>query len=120
MKPFNLEEALAGKPVVTKSGIPVTQISEFKVDEDSFYSVAGVIYGALSLWDKSGKYNITKDELHSFDLLMAPEKKSIWVNVWENKQGLIFTTSHNREDQADLHIETDLTHKHIKKIEIEL
>jgi hypothetical protein len=29
MKPFNLEEALAGKPVVTRSGDPVTQIVKF-------------------------------------------------------------------------------------------
>jgi hypothetical protein len=120
MKPFNLEEALAGKPVVTRGGIPVTQITKFEVDKDSLLSVAGVLHGNLCVWSKEGLYDIIEGNPSSRDLLMALEKKSIWVNFWKTENNTIFTSSHNREDQADLEIENKLNSIHIKKIEIEL
>jgi hypothetical protein len=120
MKPFNLEEALDGKPVVTRSGDPVTQIVKFDLKNNIPYSIAGIHNGHICTWSYEGIFNISTDTQHQMDLFMAEVEKVQWVNFWENKYGVIITTSWNREDQADLEIEEELTHKHLKKIRITL
>jgi hypothetical protein len=118
MKPFNLKEALDGKPVVTRTGDAVTQLYLFDCDDD--LPLMGVLHNELHSFTKDGKWSTYDNDKRDTDLFMAPEKKSIWVNFWKTENNTIFTSSHNREDQADLEIENKLNSKHIKKIEIEL
>jgi hypothetical protein len=76
MREFNLEQALAGHPVCTRDGKPVTQL--FKLDNQNVYTLAGVVDEALStVWTSDGKYLISKEGDH--DLFMAPIKKTGWV-----------------------------------------
>jgi hypothetical protein len=118
MKPFNLQEALLGKPVVTRSGIPVTQITKFEVDEDSLLSVAGVLHGNLCVWTKEGLYDIIEGNTNSRDLVMAPEKKSIWVNLYFNEYGEITVSrEHGSLEKASEATQT-INWTFIKTIEI--
>jgi len=114
MKPFNLEEALAGKPVVTLRGVEVTQLHLFEIDH--IYPLSAVVEGELIQYTIKGEFR--SDYESGWDLFMAEEEKAQWINIWETKYGYILTTNHNREDQADLEIENELTHKHLKKIRI--
>lgn len=83
MKPFNLEEALAGKPVVTRDGNKVTQLHLF--DIDSQYPLYGVVETSVWKFTKNGKpvgYSGNK-----YELFMAPEKVTKWVNVYKTENG---------------------------------
>jgi hypothetical protein len=118
MKPFDLEEALAGKPVVTRVGSTVNQIVKFDVIENP-YCIAGVVHGNIETWFINGKYSPNKHE-SNFDLFMATESKFIWINLWQqlHENGNYVTTVHTREDLADLEIENNVTLKHIQKLTI--
>lgn len=116
MKPFNLKEALAGAPVISRRGVEVTQLHLFEIDHK--YPLFAVIEGEIIQCTIKGEFR----EFHEtgWDLFMKEVEKVQWVNFWENKYGVIISTSHNREDQADAEIEDELTHKHLKKIRITL
>lgn len=118
MKPFNLEEAMAGNPVQTRDGIEVTQLTFFD-DPRLTYSVFAMVGDSLLKFTKSGRFYYG-DGISSYDLFMAEEKKTIWINIWKNKVGYIFSTTHLREDRADIEIEEELEHTHLKKITTEL
>ena len=78
MKPFNLESALAGHPVKTRDGRPVTQLVEFELS-DNTYTVVGVLDGAdIRLWMKDGRF-INSCYESPADLFMEPVKKTGWV-----------------------------------------
>jgi hypothetical protein len=83
MKPFDLEAALAGAPVQTRDGRPVTQLVKF---DFSFGPVrlAGVIDDhRVGVWLADG-LDCTFGNSQS-DLLMAPVKKTGWVARYEYK-----------------------------------
>lgn len=79
MKPFNLKEALAGKPVVTRNGRPVTQLTHMHVVTDS-YSLVGVMRYKIETWTTDGKFLRTPRE-HVLDLFMASTKKSGYIAI---------------------------------------
>lgn len=67
LTPFNLTEALAGKPIVTRNGMEVTQFQK----RDSIYSIvpySALINGKQHYYPASGSY--IGDEVHRFDLFM--------------------------------------------------
>ena len=89
LKPFNLERALAGDPVVTKSGRQVEQITLFNA---SGHCIAGVVDGFLHKWQNDGKFII--DMQHQYDLFMAPIEKTGWMMIsTSNIQGIMARTS---------------------------
>lgn len=78
-KKFNLEEALAGKPVVTREGKPVTQLVKFEDVDDPYRVLVGVVDRNILAWSSSGMYSYDSTD-NSNDLFMAPEKK--WTNLY--------------------------------------
>lgn len=93
MKPFNLEAARAGAPVITRDGRKVRVLCfDFKV-LSSMRIVALVSctselgdFEELITTDSSGVYS---DLLHcNCDLFMATAKKERWINIYRNASGL--------------------------------
>lgn len=81
MKPFNLEEALAGKPVVMRDGRKVQRIVH--LPELRGYPLVAVIDGELKFYTDSGEHICSS----ASDLLMDddPPKKCVgWVNLWRS------------------------------------
>lgn len=79
MKPFDLEKALKGAPVVTRDGREVTQLFLFAVGDDK-YPVYGVIHDKkagdyISCFTKQGKQYADRES--TADLSMKTEKKII-------------------------------------------
>ena len=80
LKPFDLEAAKAGKPVCTRDGhkariICFDRVGDFPIvalTDDRDYKEEGV-----NLYDINGK-----GSNECFDLMMLPEKKEGWVNVY--------------------------------------
>ena len=92
LKPFDLEAAKAGKPVCTRDGRKVRIIS---VDRKFLFK--GVIsYPIIALvedtakeetiygYNEKGKVIIENDTPYKDDLMMLPQKKEGWVNLYKS------------------------------------
>ena len=78
MKPFNLERALAGKPVVTRDGRPV-KIAGYNEEADDDYKVAFWIGGCVYGCSDSGIYDPSTNRENNSDLFMAPTERKEWI-----------------------------------------
>jgi len=116
MKKFNLERALAGEPVVTRTGKKVTELHLFK-NEDLIQPLYGIIEGDEDVlnWTTYGIYNPTKES--SWDLFMEGKKKSRWVNVYEYGDTLILGDARSTSKEEAV-INKYEGFKYIKTIEI--
>lgn len=82
MKPFVLDQALNGAPVVTRDGQPVTNITLFDGVDDDLHNdpLYGVVDGVLESWSTDGQWRDGEDPL---DLFMAPIVKEGWVSIYK-------------------------------------
>ena len=116
MKKFNLKEALAGKPVLCRNGELVTQLVEFK-NTSAIHSLAGLCDDMIKTWTIDGNYFTTGISYPSdWDLFMAPEKKSCWVNVYETSDNHLWIGP-GRNSLAEA-LENKANDQYIKTIEI--
>lgn len=107
MKPFNLERALAGAPVVTRKGAPVIEIHHFAKVENGDLSVYAIVDGYVRIFTKRGAYCLGVE--HAFDLFMAPVKRVGWVNIyldghadgWSHCGQVVYTSEEEAKDNAD-------------------
>lgn len=102
LKPFNLEKALAGDPVVTRDGRTVTEVFHFKTAFKTLKNTVAAIDGHFYSFYENGKPVSWDSE---FDLFMAPKivRKSGWLNVYpKNKVGYVI---HETKQIADINSE---------------
>lgn len=92
LKPFNLEAALRGEPVVTRDGRPVTQVTKFDAPNDP-NPVIAVIDGETQSFTLAGTYFGQSKETE-YDLFMATKtvKKEGWVVLWKTDIGKVYVT----------------------------
>jgi hypothetical protein len=93
-KPFNLDRALAGDPVVTRNGMKVLNIAYLPdapdnskivcvIDSGHGYTNCITFYQSGMLWS---------ERQHNMDLFMAPIEKEYWVASGTTASGLLFVT----------------------------
>lgn len=100
MKPFNLEEAKAGKPLVTRAGYPVEFIGISKTHKQPLICVHD---GCEEAYNLDGTYfNYTPRKVSSLDLCMAPTNREGWVNVYPNNVTYLYLTQTIAENNAGL------------------
>lgn len=75
MKPFDLEKALAGHPVVTRDGLPVKNFSDCNGTINTLYPLEGVVQGLYRTWSPTGRWDILRPS--ALDLFMAEEPRLI-------------------------------------------
>jgi hypothetical protein len=91
MKPFNLQEALAGKKVVTRDGRIVEQLHLFSHIHTYLLPLIGIIDGAAYWWAPNGsRFGGANPPANILDLFMASEKKSGWINIGKRLDGSYF------------------------------
>jgi hypothetical protein len=99
MKPFNLQDALAGKQVVTRDGNEVTQLHLFNCpnEKDVLY---GVESNYIESWDILGQYRRGGSE-SGRDLFMAPTERKEWVVRRVRPSGAIASRCFNTKEIAE-------------------
>lgn len=117
MKPFDLEKALAGEPVITKEGKEVTQLTYFDTIER--HCLYGVVDGEVYSWNIDGKIFIDPD------LFMAPKIKKRWVNLYHTETGHVicsvpFESNFESNCQAICNISTKIDYTYLKTVEVEI
>lgn len=98
-KPFDLAAALAGKPVITGAGKPVTNIKVFEGVMDGF-SLAGVLNGTVVVRTIGGHTNKSgADWEQDRTFFMKVETKDVYFNIYNatRPEG----HSHATEEAAD-------------------
>jgi hypothetical protein len=85
MKPFDLQKALAGAPVITMSGEKVVELHHLKATNK--LAVIREDFGQLSnsWYGLNGSFYNTKVS-SPLDLVMATTKKHYWVDVLRDSQ----------------------------------
>ena len=104
VKPFDLEAAKAGKPVCTRDGRKARIICFDRKGYNMFPIVALIMngdresdiytYRPNGTWDNSGNES-------DKDLMMLPEKKEGWVNVYRDCDGVNITKDDNIYSSKD-------------------
>ena len=79
VKKFNLKDALAGKPVITRNGRPV-EILWYNEERNL---LVGLVNRLAYVWTNGGK----SDLYESNDLFMAPNERKEWVVRVERNNG---------------------------------
>lgn len=98
-KPFNLQEALAGKPVVTRDGRAV-KIAGYNPEADEDFKIIGWISGIPQCWSENGTY-FDSCVNSNYELFMAPETKDVWVGLYSTKECDYFSSiAFKDEDSA--------------------
>lgn len=85
MRPFDLEAAKAGKPVITREGNPVRLVC-FDMQRDQ--PILGLIKNGtgkeeVNSWGSNGSYWHDNSGSGN-DLLMAPEEITLWINLYKS------------------------------------
>lgn len=96
LKPFDIQKAREGKPVCTRDGRKARIIC-FNRESIGFPIIALVKNGdteGVYQFDDKGRSNID-DEERGYDLMMYPEKKEGWVNVYRDCDGANITKDDN-------------------------
>jgi hypothetical protein len=120
MKPFNLEKALAGEPVVTRDGKPVTNLTLFPIKYE--FPLYGVVEGDIRTYTKCGHRIADATSQTDGDLFMAPVKREGWVNILRNQShGLVIAGARvfESKEQAAEAIYNDVWHVATVKVEWE-
>ena len=125
MKPFNLEEAKAGKPVCTRDDKPARIIC-FDRKIKNCYPLLVLItnndnYEECYSYTADGKFNYADES--DLDLFMASEKHEGWINLYRNKEhfntlpvSLIYNSEQDAKEAID---DIDDNLQHVATIKIE-
>lgn len=92
MKPFDLEAAKAGAPLVTRDGRKARFVAY--VSEVTEFPVIAYVDDCGETWSFTNEGHWNRCE-SGRDLFMAPRKRTVWVNLYK---------SFDSEDAADKHV----------------
>ena len=88
MKPFDLEAAKRGEPIQCRDGTPVKFIAHVPDAYNGPKVVAMRDKGVIYIWHESGEF--VKDEKTDSDLVMAPKKRTVWVNFYFQQSAMYY------------------------------
>lgn len=91
MKPFNLQEALEGKPIVTRDGRKVLDFHYFKdINSDENYCICAVIENEASIYTFAidGRFMFIRGQ-NPQDLFMYEEPKTYYANVYRYSDDVV-------------------------------
>lgn len=106
MKPFNLERAKAGAPVITRNGCTARIICFDRADADNYPLVALVHFGEgiERVTTHTNQGRCCKESWNDYDLFMGPVKHEGWVNIYPNDStGVAIHPSRSLADKSDVH-----------------
>lgn len=116
LKEFDLEAAKLGKPVCTRDGHKARIICFDAKDTQPIIglyekNIDGIVREYLCSYHTDGR--IYDDQDTGYDLMMLPEKKSGWINIYA------LNTFYSSKEEAEANIDRDYEDKYIGTIEVE-
>ena len=99
MKPFDLQAAKAGAPIVTRDGRPAKFIAHV-AEAHPNQRLLVLVGGAVCRHFEEGRCMLNPDSESPYDLFMAPVKRTVWVNLYEYGKAIWHDTEKIAERQA--------------------
>ena len=104
LKPFDLEAARSGKPVCTRDGRKARIICFDRISDNDYKIVACVTvfdgdFEEVSFYGIDG-YVVDSQNPKDEDLMMLPEKKEGWINIFESAGGRAGYTIYDSKEEA--------------------
>lgn len=100
MKPFDLEAAKRGEPIVCRDGTPakfIAHVPETSKDSRVVVLIKRVIY----VIGEDGQCARMKNKTDPLDVFMAPKKRTIWINAyWSGATVFSFGTQEEADKAA--------------------
>lgn len=96
MKPFNLQDAINGKPVITRAGGSLT-FGAYISQAEGYNLFMVRPDGVVIRYNENGTY-ICNDIESEMNLFMAPIKRTVWVNLYGRH---LESMCHPTEEEAD-------------------
>lgn len=97
LKPFDLEAAKAGKPVCTRDGRKARIIC---FDAKCNKPIAALIYDCnketVFQYLENGRFFV--DQIDKYDLMMLPQKKEGWINIYKDFEDTVCCAYLTKED----------------------
>jgi hypothetical protein len=116
MIPFNLEEALKGKEVITDKGLAVRKV--VFIDECLTRPIVALVDNQPYSCNLQGECTNSTGKV--FNIYMSPERKTVWVNVYNNGNTLALGRGrHLTEEAALARITKKETYIKTMKIEVD-
>lgn len=106
LKPFSLELAKQGHPVVTRDGRPVRIICFDRKDSEYNQPIVGLMchdtndIEDMESFNVDGRYNVTEGDTR-YDLFMAPRKVTKWVNFFRQGEVVQCGYAHDSKEIAE-------------------
>jgi|SRR6478752_9365268 len=125
MKPFDLEKALAGHPLVTRDGRKVLDFHYFKVMTQYRFPIYAAIeniggsYPYFTQFDIEGSEHSGIEESQN-DLFLASTKKTYWMNIYKDWNGSIILGGNLFESMEEAIDSAKYRHEKIKTISFEV
>jgi hypothetical protein len=101
MKPFDLEAAMRGEPVVTRSG-EVWKFGAHNPEAQGRHRLIGWVAGMTRSHQDNGRYDSSESE---FDLFMAPRKVQMWTRWFKDVNGKVWALHAKSPDDPVLVID---------------
>ena len=126
LKPFDIQKAKEGKPVCTRDGHKARIICFDYNGETGDYPIVALVhynkgnkcYERVLKYTSDGLFNKYGDCQHDDDLMMLPEKKEGWVNIYNDGgtyySKYIYKTEKEATGQADT-----ISPNHVATVKIE-
>ena len=90
LKPFDIQKAKEGKPVCTRDGRKARIICfDAKGDKPIIALIENEIDERPCNYFTNGRFYSNPNENNDADLMMLPEKKEGWVNLWRHESGTV-------------------------------
>ena len=103
MKPFNLEAAKRGDPCMFRDGTPVKFVAHVPEATEGQRVIILSSDGCIFVRSEFGRYLFNRNEEHPADIVMAPKKKTVWINIYDGySKCQCFETREMAEDAAYL------------------
>lgn len=93
MKTFNLEQAKAGKPIVTREGNEAKFIAHVPEADHPLHRLVILTEGTVVVYGEDGNF---LSDPSDYDLFMKTEEVTLWINCYE--AGII---SYKTKEEAD-------------------
>jgi hypothetical protein len=100
MKPFDLEAAKRGDPIVCRDGRPAKFIAH--VPEARLGSVVALVDDRVCTYYENGLMDEHEVMFYSYTLFMAPKTRTVWVNFFKHSTDAAFySTKEHADEQAE-------------------
>ena len=102
MKPFDLEAAKRGEPIVNRDGAPVTFVAHVPEAVPASRVIVLCDNGVIqTLYENGIFYSPTREDFR--DIFMAPKKRTVWVNLYKEAYNPINSAFwYSSEKMADM------------------